>query len=129
MMTNQAGVRPAIIDAACPPPIGIPDPDKRQGGGMIGVCLRVWPRCFTELRSVVGVVTAKVLAQILRDMKRDGFITRCGLRVDPPYVEYELTPLEGALWTSSTPPKLRQLTQIGPRRRCIPIWLPNGSNY
>ena len=64
---------------------------------MIGVCLRVWPRCFTELRSMVGVVTAKVLAQTLRDMKRNGFITRCGLRVNSPHVEYELTPLEGGV--------------------------------
>lgn len=46
---------------------------------------------------MVGPVTAKVLTQTLRDMERDGFVTRRSLRVNPPHVEYELTRLGASL--------------------------------
>lgn len=48
-------------------------------------------RRFTELRGGMPVVTAKVLAETLRAMERDGTVTRTEYDENPPRVEYELT--------------------------------------
>lgn len=48
---------------------------------------------FSELRSRVGVVTAKVLTQSLRALERDGLVKRTIYAQVPPRVDYELTDL------------------------------------
>lgn len=48
-------------------------------------------RRFTELRTEMPVVTAKVLTETLRAMERDGTVTRTEYDENPPRVEYELT--------------------------------------
>lgn len=48
-------------------------------------------RRFTELRAEMPVVTAKVLAETLRAMEREGTVTRTEHDENPPRVEYELT--------------------------------------
>jgi DNA-binding HxlR family transcriptional regulator len=55
------------------------------------------PHRFTELRQVIGGVTAKVLTQTLRAMERDGLLTREIFAEVPPRVEYALTPLGRSL--------------------------------
>lgn len=48
---------------------------------------------FTELRLRLAPVTAKVLTQRLRDLARDGLVTRTYHPEVPPRVEYEITDL------------------------------------
>jgi len=51
------------------------------------------PVRFTELRRAIGGISQKMLTQTLRDLERDGLVTRVVFPVIPPRVEYELTPL------------------------------------
>lgn len=46
---------------------------------------------FNELRRLVPEATAKMLTQQLRELERDGLITRTVYPVVPPKVEYALT--------------------------------------
>jgi DNA-binding HxlR family transcriptional regulator len=55
------------------------------------------PRRFTELKRMLGSVSAKVLAETLRAMERDGLLTRASFDVNPPRVEYGLTALGRSL--------------------------------
>jgi DNA-binding HxlR family transcriptional regulator len=48
---------------------------------------------FGELRTQVGGISAKVLADTLRDLERDGIVARHAYDQMPPKVEYELTDL------------------------------------
>jgi DNA-binding HxlR family transcriptional regulator len=48
---------------------------------------------FTRLREQVGGVSQKMLTKTLRQLERDGLITRRVHAVVPPRVDYELTPL------------------------------------
>lgn len=48
---------------------------------------------FTELRATVAGISGKVLADTLRDLERDGLVSRHAFAEVPPRVEYELTPL------------------------------------
>jgi DNA-binding HxlR family transcriptional regulator len=51
------------------------------------------PHRFGELRREVAGITPKVLTQNLRNLERDGLITRTVYPTTPPSVEYALTPL------------------------------------
>jgi DNA-binding HxlR family transcriptional regulator len=48
---------------------------------------------FTRLSECVAGVSQKMLTQTLRQMERDGLVTRTVHAVVPPKVEYKLTPL------------------------------------
>ena len=52
---------------------------------------RLWR--YSELRRSVGPVTHKMLTQQLRDLERDGLLTRTVFPVVPPRVEYTITDL------------------------------------
>jgi DNA-binding HxlR family transcriptional regulator len=52
---------------------------------------------FVELQRVIGVITPKVLTQRLRQLERDGLVTRTYLPEVPPRVEYEITGLGRSL--------------------------------
>jgi DNA-binding HxlR family transcriptional regulator len=51
------------------------------------------PVRFTELRRAIGGISQKMLTQTLRDLERDGLVTRTVYPVIPPHVEYAVTPL------------------------------------
>ena len=48
---------------------------------------------FSELQRALNGVSQKVLTQQLRDMERDGIVTRTVYAQVPPKVEYSITPL------------------------------------
>jgi DNA-binding HxlR family transcriptional regulator len=52
---------------------------------------------FTEVRRALGDVSQRVLAQTLRKLERDGYVTRKVYPTVPPKVEYALTPLGDSL--------------------------------
>jgi DNA-binding HxlR family transcriptional regulator len=52
---------------------------------------------FNDLRELVGGITAKVLTQRLRQLERDGLVTRTLHPEIPPRVEYEITDLGRSL--------------------------------
>jgi DNA-binding HxlR family transcriptional regulator len=54
---------------------------------------------FTEVRRVIGTVSQRVLAQTLRKLERDGYVSRKVYPTIPPKVEYALTPLGRSLVT------------------------------
>jgi DNA-binding HxlR family transcriptional regulator len=52
---------------------------------------------FTRLRDRIGNVSQKMLTKTLRDLERDGLVSRRVYPVVPPRVDYKLTPLGEAL--------------------------------
>jgi|CXWL01.1.fsa_nt_gi DNA-binding HxlR family transcriptional regulator len=48
---------------------------------------------FTELRAQIGGISQKMLTKTLRQLERDGLVTRKVHAVVPPRVDYQLTPL------------------------------------
>jgi DNA-binding HxlR family transcriptional regulator len=52
---------------------------------------------FTRLRDRIGHVSQKMLTKTLRDLERDGLVTRKVHPVVPPRVDYKLTKLGEAL--------------------------------
>jgi DNA-binding HxlR family transcriptional regulator len=52
---------------------------------------------FNELRDLVEGITAKVLTQRLRQLERDGLVSRTMYSEIPPRVEYEITDLGRSL--------------------------------
>lgn len=55
--------------------------------------LRVEKRRFSELKRDIGGISQKTLTATLRDLERDGFISRTLYPTIPPRVDYELTAL------------------------------------
>jgi DNA-binding HxlR family transcriptional regulator len=51
------------------------------------------PLRFSELRREIGAISQKMLTATLRDLERDGFVTRTVTPTIPPRVDYELTSL------------------------------------
>jgi DNA-binding HxlR family transcriptional regulator len=75
---------------------------------------------FVELQRLIGGITAKVLTQRLRQLERDGLVSRTYLPEVPPRVEYEITdlgrslaPLFAALveWSGENLTKVEQARQ------------------
>jgi DNA-binding HxlR family transcriptional regulator len=65
---------------------------------------------FVELQRRIGAITPKVLTQRLRQLERDGLITRTYHAEVPPRVEYDISPLGRTL---------------GPLFHTIAEWSPN----
>ena len=60
---------------------------------MIVIALDGGPLRFGALREAVDGISGKVLTETLRDLERDGILSRTMYNEMPPRVEYELTPL------------------------------------
>jgi DNA-binding HxlR family transcriptional regulator len=58
---------------------------------------------FTVLKRAIGDISQRVLAQTLRRLEQDGYVTRTVFPTIPPRVDYALTPLGRSLWQSVTP--------------------------
>ena len=87
-----------MFDPACPSSM-VPFQIGDKWTAMVVLCLEHGPRRFSELRVPLRNVTAKVLAETLRAMERDGLVTRTAYDENPPRVEYALTPLGRSLLT------------------------------
>lgn len=86
-----------LFDPACPSsltPFQIGD----KWAGMVLTCLKDGPRRFGELRVPMRRVSAKVLAETLRALERDGMISRTEYDEIPPRVEYSITDLGRTLF-------------------------------
>jgi len=55
------------------------------------------PRRFNALRREIGDISQRMLAVTLRNLERDGLVTRTVFATKPPNVEYALTPLGRSL--------------------------------
>lgn len=60
---------------------------------MIVIVLSAGRMRFGDLRATVEGISGKVLTDTLRDLERDGLVTRHAFAEIPPRVEYELTDL------------------------------------
>ena len=60
---------------------------------IIVIALSNGPMRFGDLRAAADGISGKVLSETLRDLERDGLITRQAFNEMPPRVEYELTEL------------------------------------
>ena len=58
---------------------------------------------FTRLQEKIGGVSQKMLTKTLRQLERDGLVTRQVFPVVPPHVEYKLTPLGESLGETLCP--------------------------
>lgn len=50
------------------------------------------PRRFGEMQRLMPEISPKMLAETLRDLEREGLITRTVISELPPHVEYSLSP-------------------------------------
>jgi DNA-binding HxlR family transcriptional regulator len=55
------------------------------------------PKRFNEITRQVGDISHRVLTRKLRDLEREGYVSRTVYPVRPPKVEYQLTPLGRSL--------------------------------
>ena len=62
-------------------------------GFMVLASLEDSPRRFNEMKRLIGDISQRVLTKTLRDMERDGFISRTVYPESPPKVVYELSDL------------------------------------
>ncbi len=58
---------------------------------LVLLSLREGARRFNELRRGIGDISQRVLTETLRDLERDGYLTRTVHPVSPPMVSYQLT--------------------------------------
>ncbi|WP_406630876.1 winged helix-turn-helix transcriptional regulator [Amycolatopsis sp. WGS_07] len=65
--------------------------------------LRDGPRRFTELKREIEGISQRMLTVTLRDLERDGILTRTVRNVMPPHVSYELTPMGRTLREAAAP--------------------------
>jgi DNA-binding HxlR family transcriptional regulator len=67
----------------------------RWGGLILTMLASNGTMRFSELRRSIGGITEKMLAETLRNLERDGLLTRKVHPVIPPHVEYKLTTTGG----------------------------------
>jgi DNA-binding HxlR family transcriptional regulator len=80
------------FDPACPMS-AFPIQIGGKWTAMVVLCLEDGPRRFGVLRRHLRPISAKVLAETLAAMGRDGLVQRCPAEGDDGGVEYELTSL------------------------------------
>jgi DNA-binding HxlR family transcriptional regulator len=68
--------------------------------------LEAGPRRFTELKRSIDGISQRMLTLTLRNLERDGILTRTVHNVMPPNVSYQLTPM-GTTLLEATAPLLR----------------------
>ena len=64
---------------------------------LILIALAAQPRRFSALQRAVPDISKRMLTQTLRNLERDGLLSRHVFPTKPPSVEYRLTPLGQSL--------------------------------
>lgn len=64
---------------------------------LIFAVLEDGPKRFNELKRLIGDISHRVLARKLRELERDGYLTRTVHSTKPLAVDYRLTPLGKSL--------------------------------
>jgi DNA-binding HxlR family transcriptional regulator len=64
---------------------------------LVVMTLAMRPRRFSELHRAIRDISKRMLTQTLRDLERDGLLSRHVFPTKPPSVEYRLTPLGQSL--------------------------------
>lgn len=85
-----------VYDPNCPSR-AVLDLVARRWTVLIIGALSSGPQRFGHLQRTVGGISAKVLSQVLRELARDGLVTRTLYPEIPPRTEYALTELGRAL--------------------------------
>ncbi|HTN63755.1 MAG TPA: helix-turn-helix domain-containing protein [Devosia sp.] len=80
------------LDVDCPVR-GVLDKISDKWSMLLVMTLATGPRRFNQLRRDVPDISQKMLTQTLRDLQRDGMISRHVFATKPPSVEYRLTPM------------------------------------
>jgi DNA-binding HxlR family transcriptional regulator len=108
------------LNAACP----IRDVLDRVGdkwSSLIMLALKPGPKRFGVLRREVEDISQRMLTETLRNLQRDGFISRKVIPVTPPQVEYALTAMGQSLqiklgvlaeWSSQNHDAIRSARKI-----------------
>jgi DNA-binding HxlR family transcriptional regulator len=92
MAASRRKLPPDVFDPQCPTRRAL-DLIADKWSTLIITLLAPESMRFGELRRGVGGISAKVLAERLRDLERNGIISRTVHPTVPPMVEYALTPL------------------------------------
>ena len=85
-------IRGDCYDAACPARMVLSHLSTRWGSLIVASLRSEGTLRFSELRRRIEGISEKVLSQKLRELERDGLITRKTYSVVPPHVEYTLSP-------------------------------------
>jgi len=86
----------AVVAENCPVRDVI-DQVSGRWSSLLMMALGVRPHRFGELKRAVPNISQRMLTQTLRDLQRDGLISRHVFATVPPSVEYRLTPLGESL--------------------------------
>ncbi len=81
------------FDAAACPVRNVLDRIGDKWSTLLLAALAAKPSRFSELHRKVPDISKRMLTQTLRDLQRDGLITRHVFPTKPPSVEYRLSPL------------------------------------
>ena len=89
---STGSLRPNVYDANCPTRL-ILDRIADKWTVLVLGFLEHDPVRFNELRRRIDGISQKMLAQTLRQLERDGLVTRTAIATVPVTVEYAITPL------------------------------------
>ncbi len=92
-----ADVTTRELDTSNCPVRDVLDRVSGKWASLLLMALGVRPHRFGELKRAVPDISQRMLTQTLRDLQRDGLISRHVFATVPPSVEYRLTPLGESL--------------------------------
>ncbi|MET9905560.1 helix-turn-helix domain-containing protein [Streptomyces sp. NPDC006476] len=93
MSRRNTGVTPQVVNAHACPVREVLDRVAGKWSVQILVAAAHGPIRFTELERGIEGISRRMLTLTLRNLERDGLVTRTVHPTVPPKVEYELTPV------------------------------------
>jgi len=90
-------VRPGTGDAEKCPVRDVLDRIGDRWSLLVILVLKAGPERFNALKRSIGDISQRMLALTLKNLERDGLISRTVIPTKPPAVEYALTPLGRSL--------------------------------
>ncbi|MGI8747854.1 MAG: winged helix-turn-helix transcriptional regulator [Deinococcus sp.] len=83
---------PNVLSRRCPSN-GVLELISGKWSMLVVYALRGGKLRYSELHTVIEGISQKMLTQTLRELERDGLVSRRAYPVVPPHTEYALTPL------------------------------------